>query len=128
MRESPGLEGAVANLALAVEEDGAAKRIAGLALVQASMAALAQRGVGQPLQREQRPLDPAEGTQRASDSALPGPAADSLRRITDGTVVPASMDRLSRISSGHCATIAATSTASPISGSSKGYVPGFSIV
>jgi hypothetical protein len=71
------------------------------------------------LQREQRPLGPAEGTERARQG-IAGPAADSFRRITDGMVVPASIDRFRRVSSGHCATMAATSTASPISGANRG--------
>ena len=43
------LEGAVADLALPVEEHGAAQGIARLALVQAGVAALAQGGIRQPL-------------------------------------------------------------------------------
>ena len=43
-------------------------------------------------------------------------------------VVPASIDRFKRISSGHFAMMVATSITSPISASSSGYVPGFSIV
>src|SRR5450755_3853874 len=54
------LEGTVADFPLAVEEDGPAQRVAGLALVEAGMAAFAQGRVGQPLQREQGALDPAE--------------------------------------------------------------------
>jgi hypothetical protein len=53
------LEGPVANFALAVEEDRTAQRVAGLALVEPGMAALAQVGIGQPLQGEQGALDPA---------------------------------------------------------------------
>ncbi len=121
------LEGAVADFPLPVEEDGPAQRVAGLALVEAGVAAFAQGRVGQPLQREQGALDPAE-SRSARDSALPEPAADSLRRITDGMVAPASIDCLRRDSSDHCATIALTSIVSPIIGSSSGYVPGFSIV
>ena len=52
------LEGAVADFALAMEEHGPAQGIAGLALVKPGIAALAQSGVGQPLQGEQGSLDP----------------------------------------------------------------------
>ena len=54
------LEGPVADLTLAMEEDGAAQGIARLAFVQPGMTALAQGGIGEPLESEQRTLDPAE--------------------------------------------------------------------
>ena len=57
---------------------------------------------------------------KARDSELPSPAAESLRRMTDGMTVPASIEALSRMSSAHWLVIAAVSTAPPISGSSRG--------
>jgi len=59
---------------------------------------------------------------------LLGPVAASLRSIADGSTAPASIEALSRMSSGHWSMIAAASIIPPISGSSSGYVPGFSIV
>lgn len=50
----------------------------------------------------------------ARDSAFPAPAAASLRRMTDGTTVPASKKAFSPISSAHCPRIAAVSTVPPI--------------
>src|SRR5215831_7050690 len=77
------LEGAIADLTLAMEENGAAERIASLAFVQAGMAPLAQAGIGQPLQRMfpckvniVRSIGPR--ARKARDKALPGPAAASL--------------------------------------------------
>ena len=61
----------------------------------------------------------------ARDRRLPAPAAASLRRMTDGTTAPFSIEALSRMSSVHCPLIAAVSTASPINGASSGQVPGF---
>lgn len=43
-----------------MEEDRSAQGVAGLALVEAGMAAPTQIGIGQPLQGEQGALDPAE--------------------------------------------------------------------
>jgi hypothetical protein len=57
---------------------------------------------------------------KARDSALPAPAAESLRRITDGITTPASIEAFNRMSSVHWLVIAAVSTASPINGSSNG--------
>jgi hypothetical protein len=59
------LEGAVADLALTIEEDRTAQGVAGLALVEPGMAAVAEFGVRQPLQGEQRTFDPAERSQGA---------------------------------------------------------------
>ena len=44
------LEGAVSDLALTMEEDGTAQRVAGLAFVEPGMAALPEVRIGQPLQ------------------------------------------------------------------------------
>ena len=67
------LERAVTDLALPMEEDGAAQGIARLALVQPGVAALAQGRIRQPLQGEQRALDPAERPQGARQGiAWPG--------------------------------------------------------
>lgn len=53
----------------------------------------------------------------ARDRMLPAPAAENLRRMTDGKTAPASIEALSRMSSVHWLVIAAISTAQPISGS-----------
>ena len=54
------LERAVTDLALPMEEDGAAQGTASLALIQPGMIALAQARIGQPLQSKQRALNAAE--------------------------------------------------------------------
>ena len=59
------LKGAIANFALAMEEHRAPERVAGLAFVEAGVATLAQVGIREPLQGEQRPFDPAERAQGA---------------------------------------------------------------
>ena len=64
-----------------MEEDGATQSVAGLSLVKPGMAALAQLGIGQPLQGEEGPFD-ASNRPSARDRALPAPAAASLRRMT----------------------------------------------
>ena len=61
------LERAVADLALFVKEDSTAQRIACLALVEASMAAPPQVGIGQPLQGEQCALYSSHSAQRARE-------------------------------------------------------------
>jgi hypothetical protein len=48
--------------------------------------------------------------------------------MTEGSTFPASIEALSRMISGHWATMSAGSMVLPISGSSSGYAPGFSIV
>lgn len=84
------LEGAIADLAQPVEEYGAAQGIAGLALVEPSMAALTQGWVGQPLQSEQsRSIRPK--ARSARDRAFPPPAAASFRKMTEGRTVLALM-------------------------------------
>jgi hypothetical protein len=57
------LKGSVTDSALAMKEHRAPERIAGLAFVEAGVTALAQIGVRQPLQGEQRSLDSAECAQ-----------------------------------------------------------------
>ena len=64
------LEGAVAQLAELAEEDGAGERVPGLALVQACLRAPAQVEVAQPVQHEDRALEPAHLAQRDRQSVL----------------------------------------------------------
>lgn len=72
-------ERAVAERASVVKEHGSALRIAGVALSQPRMAALAQRRVGQPPQDEQRPFD-APKARSVRNKALYGLVAASFRR------------------------------------------------
>jgi len=51
-------------------------------------------------------------TREARDRALLGSAAASLRKMTDGSTTPASIETLSRMSSGHWPTTTAVSIAS----------------
>ena len=48
-----------------MEEHGASQRVAGLALVEPSVAALTQHRIGQPLQGEQGPFDAPERAERS---------------------------------------------------------------
>jgi hypothetical protein len=55
-------------------------------------------------------------------------AASPFEGDGNETTAPASIEILSRMSSGHCPTIAVEAIASPITRSSNGYEAGFSIV
>jgi hypothetical protein len=59
------LECPVSNFALAMEKHRTSERVAGLAFVEARVAALAQIWFGEPLQGEQRPFDPPDRAQPA---------------------------------------------------------------
>src|SRR5271165_1044063 len=71
-----------------MEEHGPGKRVAGLALVQSGVRAAAQRRVGDPVEREQGPLDAADFPQRLGQGILPGigrqPAHQRRRRDGSG--------------------------------------------
>ena len=76
-------KGAVANFALAMEEHRASERIAGFAFVEAGVTALAQIEIRQPLQGEQRSLDPpecAQGTLQGAAGARGRKLAQDDRR------------------------------------------------
>ncbi|MDG5973458.1 hypothetical protein JAGODDHD_04228 [Sphingomonas paucimobilis] len=64
------LEGAVAQFAEAVEEDGAGERVAGLALVENAAGATTLVGIIEPVEHEQGAFDPTYLPQRAGDRVL----------------------------------------------------------
>ncbi len=65
------LVGAVADLAEAVEEDGACQAVAGFALVELLTSRAPQLGVVDPVEREQRALQPSQLAQRRRHAVLP---------------------------------------------------------
>ena len=66
------LIGAVADFAEPVEENSAAERILLLTLVEADVAATAQLGVLQPLERKESPFQLSQFAQRERQAVLPG--------------------------------------------------------
>ena len=114
------LEGAVAQLAQAVEEDGAGERVAGLALVEDAAGAAALLGVVEPVEHEQGALDP---TDLAQATGRPGSGAGkpaSLRSMTEALTVPARIEAASRSVSSQCSSMARTLTGPATSGRSVG--------
>ena len=67
-----GLGRAVAHAAEAMEADGAGQRVARLALVQLDRGLAAERRILQPVDGEQRALDPADFPQREGEAVLAG--------------------------------------------------------
>jgi hypothetical protein len=65
------LVGAVADFAEPMKEDGARQAVACFALVELAASVAAQRGVFDPIEREQGTLQPAELAQRCGDAVLP---------------------------------------------------------
>jgi len=78
------LETAVPDLAQTVEEDGAGQCVLGFSFVQADLDAAAQLDVLHPVEREQRPLDPAQLPQRDRQAVLPGIAAEFAQHQRGG--------------------------------------------
>lgn len=63
--------GAVTNFTQPVDEDGARQTVAGFALIELLASRAAKFGVVDPIQREQRPLQSPQFTQRRGDAVLP---------------------------------------------------------
>ena len=112
------LEGPVSNFALAWKNTARWSALLGLALLGPGW--LGRRTSGSESHCKVNGLRSILPTARkARDSALLAPAAETLRRITDGITAPASIEACSRMSSVHWLAIEAVST-SPINGSSNG--------
>jgi hypothetical protein len=73
------LIGAVADFAESVEEYGAAERILLLTLVEADVAATAQLGVLQPLERKESPFQLSQFAQRERQAVLAGAGPQDRR-------------------------------------------------
>src|SRR3546814_6642274 len=89
------LEGAVAQFAEPVEEDGAGERVAGLALVEDAAGAAPLVGIVEPVEHEQCALDPSNLAQGAGDRVLTRETRQLAQRSEEHTSELQSLMRIS---------------------------------
>lgn len=118
------LVSAVTDFAQTMDEDRAGQAIAGLALVKFLTGFAARLGVADPVQHEQRALQPTQLAQRGGNAILARIGEASWRMISDAVTVPVRMDAATRRMSAQWARISATLMRPAISGSSVGVADG----
>src|SRR4051812_18343507 len=113
------LVGAVADLAQPMDEDRPREAVTRLALVEFLAGRAPQRGVLDPVQREQCALQASQLAQRCGDAVLPRVGSER-RRISDAVTVPVRMEATTRRISDQWARMRAPLMRPVIIGSSAG--------